>query len=241
MPKKILILADSLSLPRPETHGNIRYEETYPYLLDVSLRERMGKDAPVVMEQGMRSRTITDVANDWQEYVTWRKPEIVIVHVGITDCAPRVFSAGQRSFIERLPIPFVRRVLLWAVHRYRRQIISLRPPKVYTPFARYRDTLNQLVEWRQRDDVRALVFVNIVEPPDALEQRSPGLQENVRRYNEVLGQLKSRPGVVVVDLNELIHHQGRGEDFLLSDGQHLSVAGNKLLATQLGQLVINAL
>ncbi len=241
MLKKIVILADSLSLPRPEHLGDISYEETYPYLLDVSLRNLLGKNAPVVIEKGKRSRTITDVATEWQEYVSWRKSEIVIVQVGITDCAPRVFLPKQRAFVGRIRVRAIREMLLKFVHKYRRQIISASPNKVYTPLQQYRDTVAKLVELARQDGVKALIFVKIVFPPDFVESRSPGLQENVRLYNNVLDQIKSRPGVHVVELNELIQNQEDSESHILDDGEHLSVQGNQLLAKHLEKLVSDIL
>jgi lysophospholipase L1-like esterase len=241
MPKKIVILADSLSLPRPENLGNTLYEETYPYLLDVSLREQQGVNAPIIIEKGKRSRTMPDVASDWKEYVSLRKPEIVVIQVGITDCAPRVFTSKQRTYIERIPSKFIREILLKFVHKFRRQIIASSQPKVYTPLVQFSETVAKLVEFAERDDVSALVFVQIVMPPDSLEIRSPGLQENVRLYNNVLDQVKSKLGVYVIEFNELMRNQKNKESYLLDDGQHLSVRGHQLLAKHLEHLVTKIL
>jgi lysophospholipase L1-like esterase len=238
MPKKIVILADSLSLPRPENLGNTPYEETYPYLMDISLREQMGINAPIIIEKGKRSRTMPDVAADWNEYVSWRKPEIVVIQVGITDCSPRVFTTRQRAYVERIPARFIREILLKFVRKFRRQLIAASAPKVYTTLQQYRDTVTKLVEWAERDCVLALVFVKIVMPPDSLEKRSPGSQENVRLYNNVLDQIKSKHGVYVIELNDLIHNQENAGSYIIEDGQHLSVQGHRLLAKHLEHLVM---
>lgn len=239
--KKIVIIADSLSLPRPESHGNIPYEETYPYLLDVSLRNQLGTNAPIIMEKGKRGRTITEVVDDWQEYVSWRKPDIVIVQAGIVDCAPRVFLPNQRDFVGRIRIRFIREILLKLVSKYRRMIIKTCPNKVYTPLPIYRDAATKLTELAKQDNVQALIFINIVFPPDFLESKSPGFQENVRLYNEALEQCKAKPGVYVVDLNGLFREQGNAEGHLLYDGHHLSVEGNRCLAKHLEYIVTQLL
>ena len=87
---KIVVMADSLAMAR-EGETNVAYETTYPYLLDQWLRQRFGSRAPLLIERGMRRRTIEYVLDEWYELVDLRKPEVVIVHVGIVDCAPRVF------------------------------------------------------------------------------------------------------------------------------------------------------
>jgi len=242
MLKKIVILADSLSLPRPKKDiGNIRYEDTYPYLLDISLRKKLGHEAPIVTEKGKRYRTITEVAADWREYVTWRKPEMVVVQVGITDCAPRVFSSTQRSKIERIRPLFLRTILLKLVHRYRRNIIESSRTKVYVPIEEYRETVARLVKLAESDNVRLLVFVKIAVPPAFVENRSPGLQRNVLLYNSVLEQYKDSRGVHIVDLNEVFGTEEYMDEFLLEDGQHYNAEGSRLVAQHLEKLAISVL
>jgi len=54
---KIVVMADSLAMAR-EGETNVAFEATYPYLLDQSLRRRFQAEAPLVIERGMRRRTI---------------------------------------------------------------------------------------------------------------------------------------------------------------------------------------
>ena len=55
---KVVILADSLALPREEVGGERCFEACYPYLLHESLRDEFGKEAPLIIERGMRLRTV---------------------------------------------------------------------------------------------------------------------------------------------------------------------------------------
>src|SRR5262245_43716680 len=98
---KVLILADSLALPR-EGSDDIPYETTYPYLVEESLRQHQDGPLPVVLERGMRRRTIEYVLDEWFELVELRRPDLVIIHVGIVDCAPRIFLRRERQFVENL-------------------------------------------------------------------------------------------------------------------------------------------
>src|SRR5918992_220711 len=104
---KIAILADSLALPREDVGGDEMLEVTYPYLLDQSLRRQFGANAPLVYERGMRRRTIEYVLDDWNEQVELKKPDVVIVHVGIVDCAPRVFLRREGAFVANIRIAWV--------------------------------------------------------------------------------------------------------------------------------------
>jgi acyl-CoA thioesterase I len=235
--KKIVIIADSLSLPRPKDLGDIPYEETYPYLLDLALRAELGNQAPIVMEKGKRARTITEVINDWKEYVTWRRPEVVIVHTGIVDCAPRVFLPKQQAFVDSIRINWIKKLILSFVRKYRRNIIKLFPNKVYTPLETYKSAVVELTDLAKLDGVKALIFIKTVTPPDDLEYRSPGFHKNVNIYNKALDQVRANPGVYLIELDNIFHESGNLEKYILNDGFHLSVEGNRVLAKQLVHLL----
>src|SRR6185503_6668370 len=98
---RIVILADSLVLPREEVGGEHCFEATYGFALYRALRDRFGGEAPLVIERGMRLRTIEAVLTDWHEQVTLRKADVVVVHVGVVDCAPRLFLRRERRFLAR--------------------------------------------------------------------------------------------------------------------------------------------
>src|SRR6185369_16381679 len=72
------------------------------------------------------------VLDEWYELVDLRRAEVVVVHVGIVDCAPRVFLRRERQFVENLRPAFLREAILSNVHRHRRAIVNLRK-KVYVP------------------------------------------------------------------------------------------------------------
>ena len=232
---KISILADSLALPREDVASDKPFEVTYPYLLDQSLRRRFGANAPLVMERGMRRRTIEYVLDDWNEQVELKSPEVVIVHVGVVDCAPRVFLRREHAFVARMKLKFLRERILKFAHDHRRAII-LRRPRVYVPLPRFEKHVVEVVQRAQRDRVRLLVFINIISPPESVEERSPGFQRNVERYNQVFAQQATNPQVELVDLNLLLHREG-GSAGLTVDGIHLTERGHMLIAQQLENLV----
>ena len=227
---KIVILADSLALPRPEHEGNIPYEATYPYLLEQSLRQQ-DSFTPQVIERGMRRRTIELVLDDWLELVEFRKPDIVVVHVGIVDCAPRVFLRHEASLVTRLRPVRLQKSIFDFAHKHRRRIVTLRR-RVYVPAERFRRHLAEVCEKGRAAGLKSLVLVNILVPPDELEQRSPGFQQNVHIYNRMLEEEARQPGVHLIDLNGLIEKEG-GPDKLLLDGIHINEAGHRLLAREL--------
>jgi len=226
---KIVILADSLALAREGGEG-IPFEATYPYLLDQSLRKQLGPDFPLVIERGMRARTIEDVLADWFEQVELKTADIVIVHVGIVDCAPRIFLRRERNFVETLRLKRLRNFILNFVHKHRRRIVLLRR-LVYVPPARFKELVEEMVERARASKIRSLLLINIVSPPDKLEERSPGFQKNVRIYNRFLAKQVDGRLIQLIDLNSLIQQQSGAH--LTIDGIHINEQAHKILAQQL--------
>ena len=236
---KILILADSLALPREGVGGNSLLEVTYPFLFDQRLRRRLGASAPITFERGMRRRTIEYVLDEWNELVELRKPDVVIVHVGIVDCAPRVFLRRESSFVANIRFPWLRNRILKFVHDHRRSIVEKRR-KVYVPLPRFERLVQNVVEKAREAKLTLLLFVNIISPPNSVEDRSPGFQNNVLAYNRVLHDQTKHAWVSLIDLNNLIQTAG-GTQNLTVDGIHLSERGHDLLAKELEKHVLSLL
>jgi len=227
---KVVILADSLALPREEVGGDRCFEAAYPYLLHESLRRRFGAESPMVIERGMRLRTVEAVLTDWHEQVDLRTANIVIVHVGVVDCAPRVFLRRENAFLGRRP-KWVRNPILKFAHNNRRWIVQKRP-RVYVPLARFKRHIEEVTQKARQSNLLSLVYINIIEPPESMEYRSPGFHKNVQLYNQVLASQATQPRVTVIDFNKLITEAG-GSEKLTIDGVHLNEAGNEILAHEL--------
>jgi lysophospholipase L1-like esterase len=234
---KVLILADSLALPRDGV-DDTPYEATYPFLLEQRLRLQLPAELPVIMERGMRRRTIEYVLDEWVELVELRSPHLIIVHVGIVDCAPRIFLRRERRFIESLRWGWLRDSILTFVQKHRARIIRLRP-RVYVPLERFEPLVEQVVENARQMHV-PLVFVNIIQPPNEVENRSPGFQRNVELYNRVLESKTDGLAVRLIDLNSLIAQAGASKA-LAADGIHINRNGHQILAGELERLIVNQL
>ena len=233
---KIVVMADSLAMAR-EGETNVAFEATYPYVLDQSLRRRFQSDAPIVIERGMRRRTIEYVLDEWYELVDLRRPDVVVVHVGIVDCAPRVFLRRERQFVENLRPAFLRDAVLRNVHRHRRAIVKMRK-RVYVSPDRFNTLVGQVIERAKQSKLRALVIVNIITPPAEMDERSPGFIRNVRLYNEILRSHAQRAGFHLIDLDQMIK-EGGGVEELTVDGIHLNDTGHAMLAKEIENHILS--
>ena len=236
---KVAVLADSLALPRSPEMGYVRYEDTYPVLLNIRLRALFRDQDILLIERGQRARTIGKVLDDWQEIVDWRLPQFVVVQVGVVDCAPRVFTPSQRSWIERAVPARIRNRILSLIKRYRQNIISQAAPKVYTPIADFAAGITEVIARARNAGVSRLFFVNILTPSADFERRSPGFTDNVRAYNAILVDRAVGSDVELIDFDELVAKHG-GVDALSVDGMHPNAKGHLILANTLMDRIARA-
>jgi acyl-CoA thioesterase I len=156
---------------------------------------------------------------------------VVIVHVGVVDCAPRVFLRREGSFVANIRFAWLRERILKFAHDHRRAIIQRRR-RVYVPLPRFERLVQTVGEKAGEAKLKSLVFINIISPPDSVEERSPGFQNNVIAYNRVLQQQTKHKWVSLIDLNGLVQSEG-GSEKLTFDGIHLNERGHELLANEI--------
>jgi len=226
---RIIILADSLGRPRPDLAPEERteYEDTYPYLLR---RHFPSYEVEICYVESLDS----DDAIFWNErMVAFRRPNIVLYHFGINDCAPRVFRKGSRSILlaswfRRL----TRDYFLRGIHRMRRYLIrSIFRNKVYVPLKRFKENFLKM-----RQDVLNYAphcrfwVLGISAKPDWLEQRSPGYNANISVYNAALREIFADH---FLDVQGMVGETP--ENQLISDGVHFTKETHRKLYEHLSQ------
>lgn len=235
---KILIFADSQALPRGRQWGNIPYESTYPWVLQRILCERLGPDAPQVIERGMRSRTILDVLEEWEEQVSLKRPDVVVLNIGGSDCIPQILSRWQRRTIERMSNQKLRNRLLYFEFRNRRRLLRWFPGRVHVPLSKFKRCIEETIKRCREDGVRKLILLTIIPISDKLEILVPGLRRNAAEYNSMISSFADGRMVSVVDLDALVQSWG-GMDKLSVDALHLRPEGHRKLAEILSQEIVN--
>ncbi len=238
---RIYLLADSLALPRPSLNGSreLACEDTYPYRLRSKLESLQNEKIAGIdfICNALRFRTMPEAASFWWEVELFR-PTMVIVHIGIVDCAPRVFSRGQHWFVNGIRPIRLRNSILAFVERHRRSLISISPGKVYTSPANFESSASSIAQRSSEANVK-LCFVSIAPTDERLSFRSPGIQENIRKYNEILRKVANEWHASYVDLHSAVCTTK--EEFLLADGHHLGLGGHILLADLISKWIRSSL
>lgn len=205
MAKKILILTDSLGLPR-EKPEVCAYEQTWPVLL---------KQNPdfIVHQVSIGGGTSSDILRQIEYHHSFN-PDIVIVQVGIVDCAPRFMTRLELEIIKK--IPFLGRRLIKtlnnnAVRKYRN--ISYCPPKAFE---------NNIIKIHQTFKDREVYYIGILPATDTYESILPGIASNIKLYNKILSK---QPGFLSMEKISTT--------CIMSDHHHLNANGHSYIYSKI--------
>lgn len=228
--KNVFVFADSLGLPRSEDASlpDAGAQETYADKIQ-SWSTKRGASLPVrTHAQCQRYFTTDDVVERLTEVRSQLQSGFVFVHVGLNDCASRVFSEA-----ERLAVPFLdeptEKLLLNFVRTYRRPIIHRQPEYTYVPLDRFVQNLEKIVKISRTHGAKHVAFANIIMPALKSESSTPHVRWNFTRYNLAIYDVAKRLSAHVVDVDRLCWSTGLGKA-LRPDGQHLGSIGHDLVA-----------
>lgn len=188
----VVIVGDSLSLPRE----GMPYRKTYPYLL--------AQKCNVVNLSTYRNYTkkvnVTDVLNYDADYT--------VIHLGIVDCAPRLFSLSM-DFILSHVIP-KNLSMAWIAFKSRhRRFFTKYFHKVYTSLSDYAERMMVFNKYFKNP-----IVIGIMPTSQRNKKRSYGFDENIRKYNAILKRYNYIPV----------------PPLYIEDGIHLTEEGHRYVA-----------
>jgi lysophospholipase L1-like esterase len=201
--KKVLILADSLSLPRlnPEV---CEYEHTWPYLL---------KKEYQVHQVSIGGGTISDLVRQIEYHKLFR-PDVIILQCGIVDCAPRALGIFELEMIKKIwgvramLLPFIKRNSS-AIRKYRNKTYT--SPSVF---------LRSLKEIKAAVPTAIFFGIGILPTSSEYERKVPGITQRVDQFNAILANFLKDYFISVsaIDreliMTDYIHLNARGQKFI---------------------------
>jgi hypothetical protein len=231
---RIVALADSLALPRDEGTDVVRWEDTWPSQLQ-HMCDLHGVRAETI-NCGARSRRITTtIEGDFYEHIDLKRPDIVILQIGIVDCAPRLISLWERRVMNRRWFPaslrekIIRRRSASRASRTRRNPLA----KVYTSPELFAATLSTFGKRLRQTHPRIQLFaLPILGRLSQLEVHSPGYISNIKLYNDLLKSFCLQHAFHWFDPEDIVDSSANSE-FFASDAYHLLPLGNRRIAERL--------
>lgn len=201
---RILILTDSLGLPRfkPE---RVTYDEIWPVLI---------RDNKFQIETFSVGGWSSFDFLTYIKYYSAFKPDILIIQVGIVDCAPRFVTKKEKFFIENLPL-VGKRLLGYANKKWIRKIRNI----TYVNPQEFKNNIDLII--RAFPSLQNTFLIEIVGSKE-YEHILPGVNFNISKYNEIL---KSIPNSSFI--------QYKKNNILMSDHHHINAHGHILLSKKI--------
>ena len=221
--KKIIIIADSVSMPRP----GVPYEDTWIYRIK---KEFPHYDFIDRSARGSNSARLVTEGGGGADLLESYRPHMVILQFGMADCAPRLFD--KKSMEYRL----VSRVLPGGLRT--RYIDHVKKHRVRNPGITdispegFRNNVTAYLE-RARSISAKVIIIPILPPSEEYMRKSPHVRENVDHYNEIFREAARKfPHVRIVEpfLNEAdmsgiwvdeLHIGAKGAEIIFSALKHV--------------------
>jgi hypothetical protein len=227
--------ADSLGLSRP---GAVALEQRYIWMFEQNLKQKHPGENVFVINRARRAFTVDklfDVYKEDNEYLPEKK-EILILHEGICDCAPRPIPGWFRKMVSAMPI-FIRTRIIKFLHKNRAKLLK----RGFRHFLVKKDKFEKIwTEWladAAKQFERIYIF-NIAPTNDATEAHSPGFRKSINDYNEVLTKVcaaQSSKNIFLINIHDKILHGGLPLDDLIikEDGHHITARAHQLYFEEL--------
>ena len=156
--------------------------------------------------------------------------DIVVVQLGIVDCAPKALRENERKLVLRLPGP-LRRLIHGFLRRNYARIVQWRD-LTYVSEGRFTENLES---FRNHFKGCRFVVVPIAPPNRGYQLKNPLIERNINNYNRVLER---------VFPEEFAGEAFAGADpnvLFVSDHHHLSIQGHAAVASAVTARVRSAL
>lgn len=168
--KKILCIADSLGLPG---HLN-KYEDTWFYKLKqyfpnsdfISFFKRqLTTDVLVTMGGGEGG------VDNWPkgaDCLEGYMPQVVIIQLGIVDCAPRLLTNYDKVIMKILP-KYFQKSYLSVIKTIRKRNVA----NTLVPFEKFKSNLNRYIKRAEKIDAK-IIFISISVPDKNMVKKKQG-------------------------------------------------------------------
>lgn len=236
---KLALYGDSLACPRQKV---VRSDERYFALIENFIREKNKTEYLELRDKAIGGATLDQLYSAYREDNTYYElpGDYLILHSGIVDCAPRPIDEETRSKVNRLP-GFLKRAAIRYIHNNRAQLIEKNNGGfVRTDPSHFSKTFSAFLE-HAAENYKLVFIINICPTNSIIENRSPGLSQKIRDYNELIrisiGSC-SKKNIELIDIHKIISEKNNINLFVVEeDGHHIHPSTHQLIANQIIDLL----
>ena len=154
---------------------------------------------------------------------------IVILYIGIVDCAPRPIPEKIKKIISKTP-EIVKSRIIKFLHDNRKSILKIKSHNI-TPPNKFEQTYNDILNCLQKSTKAICIGIGPVS--QSMCQKTFGLETSIEQYNKIIENAATKFNVQFVDINkhfrEIMEKENLNEqDVLLEDGHHFTPKGHKI-------------
>lgn len=222
--KRILIIGDSLAMPRE----GVSYEQTWPYLLIKKFpnfefidKTKRASQSERLVKEGGGYKGVKEGADLLEHY----RPDVVIIQLGITDCAPRYY---RRKSILNLIIRFSPDFIKVKIFKFIKKHCRRKSKYAFTTPSVFRQNFQDYLERALLAKTKVIV-VPIIPANQRFIEKSPEITSSIQNFNRVFSSLsKQFPEIVLIEnFKEDIIEK------ITIDELHLNPHGNHLIFEKL--------
>jgi acyl-CoA thioesterase I len=184
--KKILIIADSMAMPREEYD----YEKTWLYKFILSFNDycvidksHRGSTSNRLISEGGGFKNVQP-GSDLLEFYN---PDYVIIQLGIVDCSPRYISINSLTFkiINNLPM-FIQNLF----YKFKKKFSIRKLKYAYVSLGDYRSNFTNYLN-RAKETNTKVILCAIAPVEKSFVEKSPEIQKAIELYNGILKELSN--------------------------------------------------
>lgn len=205
---KCLCIGDSLALPRK----GVLFSETWFYKCQQAFSDFIIFDNRSQWAQTTKALQSPNILEYYQ-------PEIVVIHLGIVDCAPRRIFENFILNANAVIIKTVFKHLVWRFFNVRYKKFSIISEK------QFENNVRDYLERCKNNNVKKVVIISICPPTTTFLQKNSAVKIAVEKYNSILEKITDK-----YEFAEYVCAIPNNDNkFFLDDGHHINNVGHDVI------------
>lgn len=205
---KVLLLTDSVALPRKHKNGEVQWQDIY----FSKLQQHFNEHEFILV--GMGGATIQQLRAALNYYVLV-KPDLIILQSGIVDCAPRALGQLELEVIKKLHLFRLIKPMTQFLRKHRN--IAYSSPKIFE---------QTLVKIKNTFPGKPLIGIGILPGCEDYDKITPGISKRINLYNSIIEKH-----------TEYINNNDFPREGIIQDFHHINEVGHKVIFEKLKPLV----
>lgn len=229
--RKVLVISDSIALPRQST--GVGLQESYPYLLHNKISQHDEEFG--VVPDCRRGRTILDALNVIERQDS--RFDTIILQVGIVDCTPRIFGVSDVRAVRAAMGDDAANSMIEIAGMYRPALVGDRYNSVYVRAEKFSEALDSFLT-KAASISDNVIVVDIVTPSKrGGKLTGTPLDRNISDYNDIMKRSSEKFGAQFSGVDEYIWSQDNPSECFTLDNYHYNSEGHKHCANLLSDVV----